>query len=89
MIIGIYSVYDRKSGVYNNPFTAVNDPVAMRVLHVGLTREPGVMSQYPEDFTLECVGTFNPETGEIVPEVNKFRPIAEVRDILKKEVPGL
>lgn len=85
MIIGIYSVFDRKADVFGTPFFAMNDNLAQRYVYMREKADPGQLTEFPEDFLLVIMGTFDPQTGEIKPEQNKFRPLNEVKNFITKE----
>lgn len=68
MKLNLYSIFDRKMGVYLAPFPSRGDVDATRSLVSGLSH-PDVkntpLGQHPEDFDLVKIGVFNDETGEI------------------------
>lgn len=61
----MYSVYDVKAQTYMPPFTAKNDGTAIRHFQQGI-RQPGLIQNNPEDFSLWRVGIWYPETGECI-----------------------
>lgn len=85
MIVGMYSVFDRKSDVFGTPFFTLNDALAQRYVYMREKADPGQLSEFPEDFLLVQLGTFDPQLGEVKPEQNKFRPVQEVRNFLKND----
>ena len=52
MIINQYSVYDYKAEVYSQPFTAINDQVAIRIMQNCVDAPEHTYSLNPEDFKL-------------------------------------
>lgn len=68
--MNLYSLHDLGAEEYGAPFVAANDTVAVRNVRVGLPQDH-IGRQYPKEFRLVCVGTWDPETGTIaVPDVN-------------------
>lgn len=68
MITVIVSLFDKKSRVYKNPFFVANTEVAVRSLGGAVNaKEPSDLTQFPEDFSLHQIGTFDDETGVITP----------------------
>lgn len=63
-----YSLYDCKADAYTPPFLAKNDEMAKRQLVAsfdGLGASP--LTDYPADFTLLCIGSWDDATGVIKP----------------------
>lgn len=63
----ILAVYDKKTGLYDRPFTArhVND--ALRDLAILKQDDQTKFGKNPEDFELFQLGTYEDETGAIQP----------------------
>ncbi len=62
----LYSLYDSKADGFTPPFVAKNDDLACRTVidtyrHVGECQ----LTQYPEDFTLFRIGSWDVDTGTI------------------------
>lgn len=65
MTLSVFCIEDIKSG-FGNPFVAANSEVAKRDF-ARLVRDPNSQLYHnPEDFRLMCVGSFDPETGDLV-----------------------
>jgi hypothetical protein len=64
MQMQLYSVYDEKTQVYMVMAPRVNDATIMRELKRELTRG-GMMSEFPGDYSLYSVGTWNDALGEV------------------------
>ena len=66
MEMSIYAIYDDISKVYNTPFYMFNDGMAIRAFkgHVNTTPDSALFD-FPEQFKLMKLGTFNDGTGEI------------------------
>lgn len=67
MLSNIYAIYDVKSGMYGPAMTFVNDATAIRSFQEMLTSQDqnSLLSLYPADYILFCVGEYNQETGLI------------------------
>ncbi|QXP45050.1 nonstructural protein [Microvirus mar16] len=64
MITKIYTIYDRKSGIYGNPFFSQNDACAERDFKAFCAMPQN--SYLAEDLELYDLGKFDSDTGEIV-----------------------
>lgn len=65
MIVGLYAVFDRASGVYDGPFPQRADGEAIRNF-VNMAKNPdSAVGKNPDDFTLMKIGMFNDGTGDI------------------------
>lgn len=74
---GIFTLYDRKGELYQKP-SYFNTPMEfMRAVTIELGRE-SPLSQFPEDFALVQLGTFNCVTGEIVSDVKQLCGVADL-----------
>lgn len=67
MIVKIYSVHDTLAGLYLPPCIADTDAVITRDFGDALRKGDSPISAHPEDYTLECLGEFDRETGVIAP----------------------
>lgn len=64
----IFSIFDQKAAAYLSPFTLPSVAHATRQLaEVLLSNQNSPFSDYPEDFTLMEIGTWDQLTGEIHP----------------------
>lgn len=63
----IYSIYDVKSGMYGPAMTFINDQTAIRSFQEMLTTPDSnsLLSLYPADYILFCLGCLNQQTGLI------------------------
>lgn len=63
----IYSIYDIKSAMYGPAMTFVNDATAIRSFQEMLTSQDpnSLLSLYPADYILFCLGVFNQRDGII------------------------
>lgn len=60
----LYSIYDRCSGLFQDPFVAVNDPVAIRMFKTWCS-SPELQS-VSQDLDLFFVGSIDVHSGEVV-----------------------
>lgn len=65
MVKLVFSIQDIKGVLYADPFMAMSHAEALRTLQ-GLAQNPQTtIHQWPEDYVLYQVGTFNTQTGEL------------------------
>lgn len=67
MILKIFAVFDSKAASYLLPFYASNLPVGQRHFARGVADRSMDIGQFPEDFSLWELGTFDTNTAVIVP----------------------
>jgi len=61
----IYTVRDSKAEAYLQPFFAINDNIAMRMMLDTANDQTTLFYKHPEDFQIFVIGKFNEKTGEI------------------------
>lgn len=83
MIVGMYSIYDRKGGLFYQPFFAPNDALAARTVFMRERNEPSAYTQFPEDFMLVKIGSFDYGTGHLDGMDHKYDIVGELTTILK------
>ncbi|AXH77074.1 MAG: nonstructural protein [Microviridae sp.] len=69
----MFSCFDSKAGVFSSPFTSINSNVALRDFSMAASDPNSQISQYPEDYILYEIATFDDSTGvitEIAPPIN-------------------
>lgn len=66
MVINIYSMRDALTG-YAQPTFDLNDSVALRNFSFACTRSDSVLRSNAKDFDLCRIGSFDTESGKIVP----------------------
>lgn len=64
----LYSIFDKKAGVYAPPFIEINKGTAIRAVQDLVSRGDSNPSKYPEDYTLVQLGSFNEQNGKITPQ---------------------
>lgn len=64
MLLQVFSVFDMKASHYGQPFFMANRASAQRALQMQLRQDKGtVLAQYPADFQLYYLGTFDDDAG--------------------------
>lgn len=61
----LYSVYDEKAKYFTSPFTHRSDDEAKREFGAAVKNSKTAISQYPGDFKLYVVGTYDDSTGSV------------------------
>ena len=67
MNLNMYSVFDVKSKIFHPPQFCHNQEHALRYFAMQFKDSSTVMAQYPADFQIFDVGTYDDSTAEIVP----------------------
>lgn len=87
MIYGVYAIYDCASHVFTAPTIDISDASALRSFQQAIANSGSVMNFMPDDFSLYKVGTFDVETGELVPSTPPSRLIVgSDGDYRRKEI---
>lgn len=74
MILKMFSVLDMKAQFFGQPFFEQQEATAIRSFSDAVndsSNSTNMWNRHPEDFQLYLVGSFDNETGEVVPEVPK------------------
>lgn len=69
-MLQMYSIYDKKSGIYERPFFVKHVAEATRAVQAALNapeNQQPWFAKYPADFSLFFVGTWNPDSGMYTP----------------------
>lgn len=69
MIQQLFTIFDSAAGAANRVFQAPTIEMAIRTFRREIEQGESPFSQFPEDYTLFHVGSFNMETMEVVPIV--------------------
>lgn len=67
MIQKIFSIYDSKAEAFITPFFAPTAGVAIRSFATAANDEQHNFHQHADDYTLFEIGTFNSDTGDLIP----------------------
>ncbi len=80
----IYSVHDDKTG-FNAPFMDANDDSAIRGFTFAFKSNTGLMSFAPSDFRLYRIGSFDTQTGVLVPDCPPV-VVSDLATLIRKDV---
>lgn len=61
----MYSLRDSKAESFGNPFYALNDTVASRMVLIAARDPNSLLNCDPKSFDLYCLGSFDDSTGQI------------------------
>lgn len=78
----LYVLRDIKANVYNPPVTADNDEVMKRMMKSAIKRKCN-LTEYPEDYQIHCIGTYDDKTAEINTEEMRF--VCNLNELMPKE----
>lgn len=83
MILGMYSIYDKKVG-YMIPSFQQNDKLAIRNFEIDITSpEAKAINIHPEDFNLQKIGEYDTDTGVVTP--CKIEVLVDAGTFIRKE----
>lgn len=66
-MLQMYAIMDKKSGSFERPFFVKHVAEATRSVQQALKQSESFLSQYPEDYSLWLVGSFDQSNGGIMP----------------------
>lgn len=87
MEIKLYSIFDKKTAVYQPPIFCHNQGHAQRHIIDVFTGKNYTVSKFPEDFTLYEVGEFNDVTGVLNAYITP-QHVCEISTLIKKAKDG-
>ena len=64
MKLNVYAIFDKKAVMYKTPYLAVNDDIGQRMFAQAINGAPSELSEFPEDFDLYRLATFDDEAGK-------------------------
>lgn len=67
MVNLIFAVYDSKAQAYSNPHTFTTRGIAARNWEASVVDEKSPYNKYPEDFTFFELGSYDTESGMLLP----------------------
>lgn len=76
MILKAYCVFDVKALNYHQPFFALNDAVALRMIGDVVSDLNTSLGRHPRDYVVFCVGEFDDGRGQVTP----YLPLVHVVD---------
>lgn len=65
-MLQMYSIYDKKVGTYSTPVFAKNVVDIQRSLIQALKEKSSLLFQFPADYALYLVGTFDQDLGAVI-----------------------
>ena len=83
MIVKLFAVADRISGVMDGPHKAINEGQFLRSFADICSDPKQPVGQHPEDFYAVELGTFNDSSGDIVPLDGGPKRIADATDFVR------
>lgn len=87
MFLKLYSVLDRKAGFFKTPYAARSDGEMTRNLADAMRDPATTIAQYPEDFSLYEIGSFDDTTGLMV-AVHPPRHVCDATQLMPKPRPA-
>jgi hypothetical protein len=63
----VFSVFDSKAEVYGTPIFFPTKGLATRAFEDQCNKPDSPICQHPGDYTLFCIGEFDPDTGSLIP----------------------
>lgn len=82
--MNVYSIFDKKVAAYGQPFFALNDQAAKRMVSMASAERNSLLRVFPEDYTLERLGTFDESSGQLDSE--KPSTVASVSALVLRDV---
>jgi len=64
MLSNVYSIHDRKAGIYNRPFMESNEVIAVRNIERAFLDKDSAFHLFPNDFELVQLATYDDLTGK-------------------------
>lgn len=87
MIKKIFSIFDKKSGLFSGLTLFVNHSEAVRSFQDAVGNSGSLFCSHPEDFDLYCLGEFNEGSGLIYCDSDTKELVISAVDLVsKKEV---
>lgn len=78
MITKLYATFDKKANAFNERiFQAPTDDVAIRSVQNSQLHDE-FLNINADDFSVFCLGTYDGETGKIVPEVRLVHQLVKI-----------
>jgi len=72
MNVKLYSLYDAKAQLFGAPNLFQNDATAVRAMYSFAQQSGTTVHDYPDDFSVFCLGTFDDGSGHIASETPRF-----------------
>ena len=87
MILQMFAVVDRVSGVYDGPHKAINEGQFLRSFSDSVRDPKSGIFNHPEDFYCVHIGSFNDATGDIIGFETGPKRVAEATDFSRPLTP--
>lgn len=73
MKVRLYSVFDAKLAIFNQPYPDLKDASALRRFSddVNNNTPKNPLNKHPQDYSLFYIGDYDDETGELIPSLPK------------------
>ena len=68
----IYTVFDKKSATYHQPFFVNHQVHAIRIVETAVNDLATNLGKYPADFALYCLGHYDDQSGLLEPTSPSF-----------------
>lgn len=66
MIFKMYAIYDSKTCYYHPPMMNTNDEAMCRALLEQFMLKQSMITRFPVDYGLYCIGSFDDNSGKVV-----------------------
>lgn len=81
----MFMVFDKKTQVYDQPFMAMSFGAVERMMDKTVKEGKSIIAEYPDDFMIFHVGSFEETTGKI--ELIDHVPVGTVSDFVTRVIP--
>lgn len=78
MTMNVYSIFDRKSLIYNTPWFQPTHGAATRILEDLVNDLSTNVGRHPNDYVLYCIGSYDDQKGLLIP----IAPLVHVMDAI-------
>lgn len=69
MMMNLYTIKDRAADTFCVPYTEPSDSAARRGFKIIKEDEKSMIGKFPDDYELYYVGSFDSNTGRLIPEM--------------------
>ena len=83
MIVKLFAVVDRISGVFDGPHKGINEGEFLRNFSDACTDPKSRISKHPEDFYVVELGSYNDANGDLIGVDGGARRIADAADFVR------
>lgn len=86
MKLQIFSIFDEKAQAYNSPQYLQHKGEAIRMLQTTMDNKDSMLSKYPQDFSLYCIGDYDDNLGKISGKIEPELVIRATELLATKDV---